>query len=171
MNNRQLLPESNTPAERYPNRFKPGQSGNPGGRPKKTPEELKAVAELKRMTPEAVKVVVKILKNEHASLYARLQAAEIIFNRAMGRPETYLKVDNTEMSVEEAAARLQVLFGSGGDDSDSDASDEAENSGRSAEDVPMASDDAPAALTAVASPASPAVSSAAEQEVNDHVAS
>ena len=98
--------------EKYPNRYKPGQSGNPGGRPKKTPEELKAVAELKRMTPEAVKVVVKILKNEHAYLYARLQAAEIIFNRAMGRPETYLKVDNAEQSVEASVANLMDLFGS-----------------------------------------------------------
>lgn len=78
-----VLPQPEEMPEKYPNRFKPGQSGNPGGRPKKTPEELQAIAELKRMTPEAVKVVVSILKKESASLYARLQAAEIIFNRAI----------------------------------------------------------------------------------------
>ena len=111
MSNPVVLAQPEVPAEeKYPNRFKPGQSGNPGGRPKKTPEELKAVEELKKMTPEAAKVVFDILKNEKASLYARLQAAEIIFNRAMGRPETYLKVDQSEQSVEASAAMLQSLF-------------------------------------------------------------
>ena len=112
MNNRQLLPATDAPVERYPNRFKPGQSGNPGGRPKRTAAELKAVQKMKKLTPEAVDVVVSILRNEKASLYARLQAAEIIFNRAMGRPETYLKVDNAEQSVAASVARLQALFGS-----------------------------------------------------------
>lgn len=113
MNNRQIVKEQDMPVqEKYPNRFKPGQSGNPGGRPKRTAAELKAVQKMKKLTPEAVDVVVGILRNEKASLYARLQAAEIIFNRAMGRPETYLKVDNAEQSVEASVARLQALFGS-----------------------------------------------------------
>lgn len=113
MNNRQIVKEQDMPAqEKYPNRFKPGQSGNPGGRPKRTAAELKAVQKMKKLTPEAVDVVVGILRNEKASLYARLQAAEIIFNRAMGRPETYLKVDNAEQSAEASVARLQALFAS-----------------------------------------------------------
>ncbi len=113
MKNRQIVPLTDDPAkEKYPNRFKPGQSGNPGGRPKKTAAELKAVAKLKKLTPEAVEVVIGILKNEKASFYARLQAAEIIFNRAMGRPETYLRVDQAEQSVEASVARLQALFDS-----------------------------------------------------------
>ena len=120
--------------EKYPNRYKPGQSGNPGGRPKKTPEELKAVAELKRMTPEAVKVVVKILKNEKASMYARLQAAEIIFNRAMGRPETYLKVDNAEQSVEASVANLLDLFGTAEEDEEPEVPLVAEDSSGSADE-------------------------------------
>lgn len=111
--------------EKYPNRYKPGQSGNPGGRPRKTPAELKAVEMMKQMTPEAVEVVVQILRNKNASLYARLQAAEIIFNRAMGRPETYLKVDQGEQSVEAAAARLQSLFASGDDEEGENAPAEA----------------------------------------------
>lgn len=112
MKNRQIAVRQDEPEkEKYPNRYKPGQSGNPGGRPKKTAAELKAVAKLKKLTPDAVEVVVGILKNEKASFYARLQAAEIIFNRAMGRPETYLKVDQTEQSVEASVARLQALFG------------------------------------------------------------
>ena len=91
--------------------FVKGKSGNPGGRPKRTAAETEAVRMMKELTPEAVGVVVSILRSDKASNYAKLQAAEIIFNRAMGRPETYLKLDHSEQSVEEAAARLQVLFG------------------------------------------------------------
>lgn len=120
-----VIPQEEETTEKYPNRYKPGQSGNPGGRPRKTPAELKAVEMMKQMTPEAVEVVVQILRNKNASLYARLQAAEIIFNRAMGRPETYLKVDQGEQSVEAAAAKLQSLFASGDDEEGENAPAEA----------------------------------------------
>ena len=96
--------------------FVKGQSGNPGGRPKKTAAEEKAIEMLKELTPEAVEVVVGILRSEKTSAYAKLQAAEIIFNRAMGRPETYLKVNHTEESQEEAAASLLALFEAAGEE-------------------------------------------------------
>ena len=117
MKHNNLIPAHDPPQERYPNRFKPGTSGNPGGRPKKTAAELKAVEKMKKLTPEAVDVVEGILKNSKASFYARLQAAQIIFDRAMGRPDTFLKVDNAEQSVAASSARLQSLFGSVDDDS------------------------------------------------------
>ena len=127
MRNRPIFQEQEASAqEKYPNRFKKGQSGNPGGRPKRTAAELKAVQKLKKLTPEAVDVVEKILRNDKASLYARLQAAEIIFNRAMGRPETYLKVDTAEKSVEATAARLQALFGTVEDEEESDLPDDSD---------------------------------------------
>ncbi len=113
MKHNQFITEREAPAqEKYPNRFKPGKSGNPGGRPKKTTAELKAVQKMKKLTPHAVEVVVGILDNEKASFYARLQAAQIIFDRAMGRPDTFLKVDSSEQSVQASTARLQSLFGS-----------------------------------------------------------
>lgn len=118
MKHNKLIPAQDPPQERYPNRFKPGTSGNPGGRPKKTAAELKAVEKMKKLTPEAVDVVEGILKNSKASFYARLQAAQIIFDRAMGRPDTFLKVDNAEQSVAASSARLQSLFGSADDDED-----------------------------------------------------
>jgi len=118
MKNNNLIPAQDPPQERYPNRFKPGTSGNPGGRPKKTAAELKAVEKMKKLTPEAVDVVEGILKNSKASFYARLQAAQIIFDRAMGRPDTFLKVDNAEQSVVASSARLQSLFGSADDEDD-----------------------------------------------------
>ena len=138
MKNRQILTEQKAPAEeKYPNRYKKGQSGNPGGRPKKTAAELKAVEKMKKLTPEAVNVVVSILRNEKASFYARLQAAEIIFNRAMGRPETYLKVDNAKQSVQESVARLQSLFGTM-DDEEEEEEAEAFDDSESEEESPHA---------------------------------
>ena len=150
MKHNNLIPAQDSPQERYPNRFKPGTSGNPGGRPKKTAAELKAVEKMKKLTPEAVDVVEGILKNSKASFYARLQAAQIIFDRAMGRPDTFLKVDNAEQSVAASSARLQSLFGSAddedeegdegaesdeGDESEADDSDETdENSNSEGED-------------------------------------
>lgn len=118
MKHNNLILAQDPPQERYPNRFKPGTSGNPGGRPKKTAAELKAVEKMKKLTPEAVDVVEGILKNSKASFYARLQAAQIIFDRAMGRPDTFLKVDNAEQSVAASSARLQSLFGSADDEDD-----------------------------------------------------
>ena len=90
--------------------FRPGCSGNPSGRPKKTPEEETAVRMMKAATPEAVDIILKIIRDEKSSCYAKLQAAEMILNRAMGRPDNYLKVENVEESVEEAAASLLELF-------------------------------------------------------------
>ena len=132
MKNNNLIPAQDPPQERYPNRFKPGTSGNPGGRPKKTAAELKAVEKMKKLTPEAVDVVEGILKNSKASFYARLQAAQIIFDRAMGRPDTFLKVDNAEQSVAASSARLQSLFGSADDEDDE--SDECAESDEGDED-------------------------------------
>ena len=127
MKHNNLIPAQDPPQERYPIRFKPGTSGNPGGRPKKTAAELKAVEKMKKLTPEAVDVVEGILKNSKASFYARLQAAQIIFDRAMGRPDTFLKVDNAEQSVAASSARLQSLFGPADDEDDEGDEDEADD--------------------------------------------
>ena len=142
MKHNKLIPAQEPPQERYPNRFKPGTSGNPGGRPKKTAAELKAVEKMKKLTPEAVDVVEGILKNSKASFYARLQAAQIIFDRAMGRPDTFLKVDNAEQSVAASSARLQSLFGSADDEDDeSDECAESDEGDESEADDPDETDE------------------------------
>ena len=111
--------------------FKKGVSGNPGGRPKRTPAEQKAIDMMKEATPEMVELVLSIANNEKASYYARLQAAELILNRSMGKPETYLRVENGEQSVEEATASLLALFDSVGEESEKEPS----TSGEEKEDV------------------------------------
>ena len=55
MNNSPVTEENAVEStERYPNRFKPGQSGNPGGRPKKTKEEKDALEEIRKFVPKKV---------------------------------------------------------------------------------------------------------------------
>lgn len=81
-----------------------------GNRKKRTEAEEQAIAMMKEATPEMVELILEIARNEEASVYTRLQAAELILNRSMGRPETYLKVEAAEESVEEAAAGLMNLF-------------------------------------------------------------
>ena len=90
--------------------FAKGCSGNPGGRPKRTPAEQKAIEMMKEATPEMVELVLSIARSKNASFYAKLQAAELILNRSMGKPETYLRVENMDESREEAAASLLALF-------------------------------------------------------------
>ncbi len=99
--------------------FAKGSSGNPGGRPKRTPAEQKAIEMMKEATPEMVDLVLSIARDEKASFYAKLQAAELILNRSMGKPETYLRVENAEESQEDAAMSLLALLeGAGEEDQD-----------------------------------------------------
>ena len=108
-----------SPVERNANgQFAKGTSGNPGGRPKRTPAEQKAIEMMKSATPEMVDLVLGIARSDKASFYAKLQAAELILNRSMGKPETYLRVENAEESQEEAALSLLALFEAAGEDQD-----------------------------------------------------
>ncbi len=66
--------------------FKPGESGNPGGRPK-TPAAVReafhnAAAE---HAMDALHVIVGLMNNKRASHSIRLKAANLIVNRAVGK--------------------------------------------------------------------------------------
>lgn len=64
--------------------FKPGRSGNPGGRPKRTPEEYALIAACAAKTPEALQTILGLM--EHAEKDSvRLAAAIWILERGHGK--------------------------------------------------------------------------------------
>ena len=68
--------------------FKPGQSGNPGGRPKQDPEAKEI---LRAATPKAAQALVDLLQSKREAV--RLEAAKEILNRTQGKPETMNKIE------------------------------------------------------------------------------
>jgi len=105
----EIVPET---TEKYPNRYKPGQSGNPAGRPKKTKEEEEMLTELKALTPLALQKMKAMLNNERTAALARVRIIEIILERTFGKVESSVKVTNTQESVEAAQAELEAIFAS-----------------------------------------------------------
>lgn len=65
--------------------FKKGQSGNPTGRAKKTPEQIELEVQCRNLTPEALKTIVAIMsggENERN----KLSAAQYVLDRGWGKP-------------------------------------------------------------------------------------
>lgn len=62
-----------------------GQVLNPGGRPKKTPQELDLIAACKAKTPQALDVIIEIMEHGERE-QVRLAAAMSIIERAYGKP-------------------------------------------------------------------------------------
>ena len=78
--------------------FPPGQSGNPGGRPK----ALKAVEELARShTTSAVSILNEIAKSKRSPAAARVSACIALLDRGWGKPkqaiEATMSFDLAEM--------------------------------------------------------------------------
>lgn len=89
-----------TTKKRKPNRgqFRPGQSGNPGGRPRGLVELCKLA---RAYTPQALKVLVEVMADERASsVGARVRAAEALLNRAWGMPVEAIRVDGLMASID-----------------------------------------------------------------------
>ena len=89
--------EQDSVNEQYPNRFKPGQSGNPAGRPKKTKEEEVMLSQLKALTPLALEKMEKMLKNDHVAALAKVRIIEIILERTFGKVESAFLKDTTDV--------------------------------------------------------------------------
>lgn len=83
---------ANSPKQRKATRgsYKPGQSGNPSGRPK----EVGEVRELARQhTVEAVTTLAEIMRNPKQPAAARARACETLLDRGYGRAEQAITGD------------------------------------------------------------------------------
>lgn len=91
--------------------FGKGVSGNPGGRPKRTAEELDLIAACKDRTPAALAVIESIMM-EGQSDKARLSAAIAIIERGYGKAVQPTTIDATVtvMSDEQRRERLAELL-------------------------------------------------------------
>ena len=100
---------------RHTGMFKPGQSGNPAGRPK-VDESVRDLARFH--TKDAVETLAQICGNRKASDSARVQAATALLDRGWGKPvqtnqsinltQTYndFLTEICEKEEEEAAQKL-----------------------------------------------------------------
>jgi hypothetical protein len=103
------------PGEHKPWQFKPGHSGNPGGRPR-IAWEVRALAQ--QHAPDAIRVLVALMKGSEDER-VRVAAASTVLDRALGRPEQAVAVTIPDSvaghlitdALEAATVYAQVMFG------------------------------------------------------------
>ena len=86
-------------------KFKPGQSGNPGGRPADSPEVAKAKELLRKLCPKAAEVVERCLKSKKFG--EQRWAAETILGYGIGKPAQ--AVEFSDKGNEQLAAILEIV--------------------------------------------------------------
>lgn len=96
--------------------WKPGQSGNPSGRPKLSQEEESAISLSREFSPDAVRALHEIAIDRRLDPRARVVAANSLLDRAFGKPkettETTVKHDRRdEASVLAELVALGLVAG------------------------------------------------------------
>ena len=90
--------------------WKPGQSGNPAGRP---PVDNPIQKLARQYAPEAIRTAVRIMRSARSYDSSRLGAIGVILERAYGKPKQELDVSHgrkaSEMSDDEIAERLAAI--------------------------------------------------------------
>jgi hypothetical protein len=71
--------------------FKPGKSGNPGGRKPKTEEERTLEAMCREKTPDALKVILGLMAKSKMDR-AKLAAAQYIIDRGWGKAKESIEL-------------------------------------------------------------------------------
>ena len=92
--------------------FKPGVSGNPGGRPKRTQEERDALEDIRKLAPKAALVLEEMLENDSTPPPTRIKAVEMILDRTYGKPDMAVKVEDPKndalKDIREQVARIKA---------------------------------------------------------------
>jgi hypothetical protein len=89
--------------------FAKGVSGNPGGRPKRTQEEVDLIAACKEQTPEALEVIQDLMANS-SNDRVRLAAAEYILDRAWGKPTQRQEIEPIQLEVFTTDRRPEEVY-------------------------------------------------------------
>ena len=90
MSDEKVIANRTKTQKRKPQLWQPGQSGNPSGRPK-VPEEVKEA--FRAATGDACRVLCEIVNDFSAKDSDRIRAAEVILDRAWGKPVQAVDVD------------------------------------------------------------------------------
>lgn len=99
---------------KYPNRFKPGQSGNPSGRPKKTPEQKDALQAIRDLAPQAAEELAKILRGEDTPIAAKIKAIDMILERTYGKAEATVNLNDPQRDDLSDLKQMVAKFKAGG---------------------------------------------------------
>lgn len=101
--------------------FKPGQSGNPGGRPKLL-AEVQAYA--REYSNEAIDGLVEIARSKKSPHAARVAAYNSILDRAWGRPAQSVDVTTNRKSTDEMSDAELMAIAAGAEEEEADATNE-----------------------------------------------
>ena len=87
--------------------WQPGQSGNPGGRPKQD-KSVKLLA--RQFTAEAIQTLAEVMRDTGAATSARVGAAQVLLDRGHGRPLQQLEVGEAGAFADLEEAELDAAI-------------------------------------------------------------
>ena len=94
--------------------FAPGQSGNPNGRPKTTPEQKDALQAIRDLAPQAAEELAKILRGEDTPIAAKIKAIEMIIERTYGKAEATVNLNDPQRDDLSDLKQMVAKFKAGG---------------------------------------------------------